>query len=265
VYDRKIVTVTEDTTAKEALNAMHDAGTSCALLYANDGALMGVLDTPDVVRHVLRATTLVSHTAVRLLRQCVVASDAMTLNDVFKHLRNGTRYVAIASSSGGHQIVSQRSLVQAVLDAANENTTILEILSNTLCTAGIASFGRVVHVDDTACARHAFELMAAYGVTSLPICDPNGRVCGVISATDVLYARHDSSTLDTNVVHFVRGSRKDAMNDRPVNCVVSCRAEDTFMIALRTMLHHHVHHVYVLTSDDEAMGVVSFVDILRRL
>ena len=67
----------------------------------------------------------------------------------------------------------------------------------------------------------AIEKMAAYQVTSLPIMD-DGKACGVISATDILYARTDVATLHEDVLTYVQNSRNDASISRSANCIVSC-------------------------------------------
>jgi predicted transcriptional regulator len=111
-------------------------------------------------------------------------------------------------------------------------------------------------------ARDAFEKMAAYGITSLAIVDENFTAQGVISATDILYVRHDPEHLDLELTAYVSLSRAET-GAREANVVVSCTASDNFKDILRTMLHHNVHHVYVLDDEDRPCGVVSFLDILR--
>ena len=266
VYDRVIVRVRDSVTVREALGEMLAASAACALVYRGS-TLLGVMDTPDIVRHVLRATCLQTQSVARVLRPCVVASASLTIADVCAHMSGGTRYVAIEHTEGterAHQLVSQRSLARRVFDALDASPRMRRVLESTTPDA-LPSFGRVITVHEDAPARAAFERMAAYSITSLPLVDAAGATRGVISATDVLYARHDATLLDANVVDFVTASRKDARNARDVECVVSCRPSDDMVIALRIMLHHRVHHVYVLDWDGRPLGVVSFVDILKLL
>ena len=262
-YDRPIIKVDNECTVRVTLDTLHASGASCALVYDGD-RLVGVVDTPDVLRHVLRASSSMAQAAANMVRQCVVATPHLTVADICAHMRTGTRYVVIARASGGHQLVSQRSLARAVLDHFHRDVGMRTALTETT-TKDLPSFQRVIVLTHRRSAREAFEKMAAYGITSLPIVDDNGRACGVISATDVFYARHSSTHLEMNVLEFVSESRRDADNPRSADTVVTCRPGDDMVIALRTMLHHNVHHVYVVDSSVCPVGVVSFVDILRLI
>lgn len=262
-YDKRLVTLNEEMTVHHALDEMHSARATCALLYASDQTLLGVLDTPDVVRYVLRATVGAS-SARRLLRHCVIAPANVSVGEVCKHLRAGLRYIAVCSShstSPPHQIVSQRAMASAIIDAAHGDDPLLTSLSITVGEY-LDPLQTVLRVARTASAREAFELMSAYGITSLPIID-DGHACGVISATDVLHARHEARLLDDDVLSFVEQSRVESGVSRAANCIVSCRLDDDMLTVLRIMLHEEVHHVYVLDDHTMPVGVVSFVDILR--
>lgn len=263
VYDRIIVKITDDASVRAALESMHVSKASCALVYQGD-RLVGVLDTPDVLRHVLRASSSMAQSAARLLRQYTVASSSLTIEEVCSYMRTGTRHVVIQRESGGHQLVSQRSLTRVVFDACFDDTQMHTILSTTTASS-LPSFRRVIGVLSTATARNAFERMAAYGVTSLPIVDEAGTACGVISATDIFFARHDARSLDENVMKFVHLSRDDAEAEIRAECVVSCKPDDDMLVALRIMLHHKVHHVYVLDDQNKPVGIVSCIDILKLL
>lgn len=266
-YDKRLVSLHEGVSVSEALEAMHSARVTCALFYGSDGTLLGVFDTPDVVRYLLRCDTAIQTTSARrVLRQCVVAPAHVSLSEVCKHLRAGLRYVAVCSDSGGHQIVSQRAVAAALVEASggDDAGSLGHVLSDKLVRDVLDESRHVVTCADTACAREAFVLMAAYGITSVPVVDHSGHACAVISATDVLYARRDASArFDLNVLAYLAQSRSDAAVARPVHTIVSCSRDDDVLGVLRLMMHEEVHHVYVLDAYDVPTGVVSFVDLLK--
>jgi predicted transcriptional regulator len=136
-------------------------------------------------------------------------------------------------------------------------------LSEKISEVDIGKRNHLITCQDSCIAKEAFQLMAAYDVTSLPILDLEDSVCGVISATDILYARKDTSLLSDNVVSFVSQSRKDANVSRDVNSIVSCNLDDDLTTVLRIMMHEEVHHIYIL-QEDKLIGVISFVDILKH-
>lgn len=262
-YDKKLVVVHEDMTITDILERMHDAKSSCALMYTIDETLVGVLDTPDVIRFLLRSSSSVQSGSRRLIRQCVIANSLVSVSEICKDLCAGMRYIAVCSSLGGHQIVSQRAMVAALVQAANNDNSLSEKLSVQIKNIKKDKVN-VISCTIESTAREAFEIMAAYGITSLPILNTDKRACGVISATDVLYARTDPKFLEKNVNSFVTESRKEAGISRSINCIVSCQLNDKLLTVLRIMMHEEVHHIYVL-ENDIPLCVISFVDILRTL
>ena len=267
-FDVNSVVLDEKMNIGSVLDEMHRSKTTCALLYANDDSLIGVLDTPDVIRYFLRYSSAMSSSARRLIRQCIVAEKTTPLSDICKRLCTGIRYIAVESNESSprsHRIISQKAMVKVIVDAAKCDSCLSDLL-NQKNACDIKPYGwDTISCNHRNCARAAFQIMAAYGVTSLPIVhSENRKMIGVISATDVLYARKDISLLDKDVCIFVKESREDAENSRDVNCIVSAHCEETLINILELMMHESVHHVYIV-KDDFPINVVSFVDILRVL
>lgn len=266
-FDDNSVVLDEKMNIGSVLDEMHLSKTTCALLYANDDSLIGVLDTPDVIRYFLRYSSAMSSSARRLIRQCIVAEKTSSLSDICKHLCTGIRYIAVESNESlprNHKIISQKAMVKVIVDAAKCDSCLSELL-NQKNVCDIKPYGwDIISCSHHKSARDAFQIMAAYGITSLPIVTSDKKMIGVISATDVLYARKDISFLDKDVCVFVKESREDADNSRKVNSIVSAHNEETLINILKLMMHESVHHVYIV-KDDFPVNVVSFVDILRVL
>ena len=260
VYDRPIVRLSEDDTARDAMDALYREQCSCALVYDRSMCLLGVLDLMDLVRAVLRGDNM---PPVRsLLRACTVASHKLSLNEVCHHLKSGARYVGIApkAEEKTHQIVSQRAVAQALHEISTTDAPLRHALAQKIeekMTRGVVTCSK----DST--AKRAFQIMAMYGISSLPLCGVDEMAVGVISATDILYSRDDFARLEMCVSDYVRGSRSESKVAR--DPIVSCSASDTLYTALDIMLEKQVHHVYILDTDRRPIGVVSFVDILRRV
>lgn len=266
IYDRHLVDLREDENVADALRVLHEHRSSCALVSSTDGALVGVLDLLDVVRYMLRGCGTHGIQVRRLIRLCTVCSDDLTLSDICIHLRAASRHVAIRRENGSHTIVSQRSIAQALFEATtNDTSTLTEKLDVPLVRVPMPSFQNVITTTVASSARDAFHKMAAYNITSIPVCDDKGGVSGVISATDILYARTDTSLLNDNVLKYVEMSRNDAGNARPATSVVSCTMSHTMLDCLSIMLTNSVHHVYVLSDTNAPIAVVSFVDVIRQL
>ena len=260
IYDRPIVSLNENETAVEALRAMYENHSSCAIVKGDRDELLGMVDLLDVVRYILRGDKFESPTVRRMLRLCVVASDTALLSDVCEHLAAGNRHVAIAHPDGKHQIVSQRSVIQKLVhDDA-------QLLKTKLHDANLPSWKRVIIAYETWTARKAFENMVAYDITSLPVCDVETRTVDVISASDILHTCRTNFNLDKTIKACKEDSRKFTKKAAALpSTLISCTPEDTLAVALEKMLNENIHHVYVLDAHGSPVGVVSFVDVLRML
>lgn len=263
VYDRPIVSLNEDENAADALRTMHDTGSSCALIY-NGPTLIGVLDLLDVVRYMLRGCIAEDISVRKMVRICIVGGDGLNLNDICQHLKTGARHVAITREDSRHTIVSQRSLVQALYHVATHNSELESTFNLCLKDLGLPSYDKVITIASSTTAREAFQKMAAYDITSILVMDESGAR-GVISATDILYARLNTSLLDMDVMEYIESSRSDAQIKRSADTVICCRLRDRLHDAVSLMLSNNVHHIYVLDEEQQPVAVVSFVDVIRRI
>ena len=219
-YDKKLVTLDESVSVRDALATMHEAR-RVRVVYSTDGALLGVLDTPDAVRE-LRASADMGSSARRVLRQCTVAGPSVSVAEICKHLCAGMRYIATCDPRGGHQIVSQRAVAVPQAHAARDDE------GSRACSPARARARPRPHPPPARGAElrerreraPRFEPMAAYGISSVPVVGASGAACAVISATDVLYARDDAGLLDADVLDYLCAARADARVARAVHTIV---------------------------------------------
>lgn len=263
-YDKPIVKLHEHMSIHESLCNLHDSNRTSALVMSENNYCMGVVDTPDVIRYVLTPQSM-NESMKRMLRRCVIADSYASVNDIIVHLRNGMRYIAITGETitgeDDIQMVSQGAIVRIIV--SNTSSFISDIMETSIKTLQLGQ--RIpMHISNTDIAKNAFATMVAYGITSLPVLNGDGIAQGVISASDIFYARNSAEHLELPVLTYVAASRKEANISRDANCIVSCRTEDSLGTILRIMLHENIHHVYVL-EDGKPTGVISFVDILRIL
>lgn len=259
-YDKPLIHLNESISVSDALEQLHETNSTCALVFALNDDFLGVLELTDVLRYILSPRSMGD--SVRcVLKQYVVASAHVSGTDILKHMRNGIRYIAIEKDTG-FELVSQRTIIHRIV--YDDYKVGGNVWDKTVKELGLGTNQAMHSCRETDRAREAFKTMAAYGITSLPILNSAQRARGVISATDILYARSNSSLLEDTVIPFVRASRTDANNCRDVHCIVSCQPTDTLSVVLRLMFHEEVHHVYVIHKD-YAIGVISFIDVLRSL
>ena len=167
-YDKTLVVLDEKMDMRTALGQMHDSKANCALLYSSENVLLGTLDTRDIIRFVLRTSTSMHCSPRKAIRQCVVAPANVSVSEICGNLCSGIRYIAVCSSNGGHQLVSQRAMVAAIVEASIENDSLSTDLTAPVSNI-IGRWNNIVTCHTSDKAKRAFEKMAAYEITSLPV------------------------------------------------------------------------------------------------
>jgi len=111
----------------------------------------------------------------------------------------------------------------------------------------------VALVPDDTTAADAARKMADEGVGALPVCDVDGRLCGVVTdrdlAVQIVAERRDPES--TRLGELVDGSE-----------VVTIGADDSVEEAIRTMKDHAVRRLPVIDGHS-LVGMVSQADIAR--
>lgn len=107
-----------------------------------------------------------------------------------------------------------------------------------------------VLVDQT--VAEAAALFADESIGGAPVCDPRGRVVGMLTKTDVAecVAAHDTERLVEEV-----------MNPE----VISVGADERLDRAITLMAFEGVHRLVVLDADHRLVGIVTALDVLREL
>lgn len=102
----------------------------------------------------------------------------------------------------------------------------------------------------------AERLLREQAVSGLPVVEPDGRLVGVLSRTDLMRLVHDDPT--------------GAWHGRAVRTAMTAPAititpDDTLPDAAGRMEEHHVHRLVVVDLEDNArpIGVISTTDLVR--
>lgn len=262
VYDKPVLDVETSETVQSVFDRMYDARASYSIVKnPDDNSCIGLVDIPSLLRYLLspRSTDV---SIARAIRRCIVVPRTSSVALLMKHMCEGHRCVIIDNEDSTYQISSQRAFIRYLLEHKNERMQ--RHLLKTLDDLSIGSKQEIITCLDTFTASEAFFMMCAYDITSLPIVDTDGLMCGVIGASDMLYICKDMSRIDLPVVQFVSESRMNAMITRDVSNVVTCYRTDTLHTVLDAMMNQSVHHVYIV-DDGLPTGVVSFVDIIRAI
>src|SRR3978361_2260405 len=105
----------------------------------------------------------------------------------------------------------------------------------------------------TSVDQAAWALCAAR-VGGAPVRDGMGRLLGVIS-------RSDLTDPERNPAGFGRGTVRDLMTP----ALLTLRASDVAMNAVRLMVREDIHRIIVLDDHGELVGILTSTDIMRAL
>jgi CBS domain-containing protein len=112
----------------------------------------------------------------------------------------------------------------------------------------------VVRHDDT--LETAERLLTAYRVTGLPVVEPDGRLVGVLSRTDLVPAGGTMrALLRENVRHLLVGELMTAP-------AITVPMTATLLEAARVMHEHRIHRLVAVDENGRPIGVLSASDFV---
>lgn len=263
VYDKPLLRLTTSDTVQDAMHSMHEQGARYTIVSKeeDDSALLGVVDVPSLMRYALSPRS-TDASVRRAVRHCPCVDHVESVWSIVRFMVEGSRCVAVRHRDGTLSLSSQRLVIRRLIDS---DEVPMRCLTSTLGELDLGTECDVITCADTFKASEAFFMMCAYDITSLPIVDSEGCICGVIGASDLLNVGFDTSRLAAPVLEFVDESRTAACVNRCVDDVVTCRSTDTLRDVLDTMMRECVHHIYIVSPVGVPTSVVSFVDVLRVL
>jgi CBS domain-containing protein len=120
--------------------------------------------------------------------------------------------------------------------------------------------------------RDVAAILAAHGISGLPVCDAERRVMGVVSEADILFKEHDplegrrggplawlaDGTLATAVAKADARTARDAMTTPPV----TIRPHQSVAEAARVMTERRINRLPVV-KDGVLVGIVTRADLVR--
>jgi CBS domain-containing protein len=132
-----------------------------------------------------------------------------------------------------------------------------------------------VSIRDSATVAEAITLLTDKGVSAVPVIDQAGRPVGVLSKTDIVVhdrekALHPAPASGPPGGVAATGAAGDAaalprVRDLMTPAVFSVRREAPAGKVVEEMLGLNVHQLFVVDPDGVLTGVISALDVLRRL
>lgn len=99
-------------------------------------------------------------------------------------------------------------------------------------------------------------LFATEHVSGAPVRDPDGRVIGILSKTDLVDPMRRAQRA---------GTRAGTVGEAMTPAVYAVRPGDPVIEAARIMLAREVHRVVVLDEDGDLAGILTAMDVLRAV
>ena len=104
-------------------------------------------------------------------------------------------------------------------------------------------------------AAEAIGYLSRHGFGAAPVIDDAGRPIGVLSIWDVISHQQDVGNV----------ADKALVRDLMTPCVYSVKQDSPARTPISHLLSLNVHHVFVVDDDGVMVGVISALDVLRKL
>lgn len=143
----------------------------------------------------------------------------------------------------------------------------------TLCASDVM-IADPICVEPSATLRQLARILDEYDISGAPVVDPQGRVIGVVSKTDLI-RRCAQGIVDVPpaLLFEVLGEQSDEEAElipEPLVCVQDFMSEDPLTVApetsaesvARIMFESRVHRVIVVDDDRMPLGVITSLDLL---
>ena len=112
-----------------------------------------------------------------------------------------------------------------------------------------------ISLDDSTKASEAARVLTSSGCGAAAVIDEAGRPIGVVSQTDLLiHARGHGLAEDATPIR-----------DLMTTAVFSLRTDSPVRSVIEQFLALHVHHLFVMDASGTLVGVISPVDVLKKL
>eukprot|EP00440_Ansanella_granifera_P066314 gb/GFBE01071926.1/.p1 GENE.gb/GFBE01071926.1/~~gb/GFBE01071926.1/.p1 ORF type:complete len:309 (+),score=64.57 gb/GFBE01071926.1/:1-927(+) len=247
------------------------------------GKLLGLLDTLDIVAHVVEAEAagqrqlrdqsihnLMGKGSRRAGGSVPTASLEDALHEVVDIVAGPARRVVVMDAEGRPcSIITQSTVIQFLHEKKDEMKEFMHSRpAKEFCTHG------AITISDQETALHAFELLASKGVSSVAIVDQEGRAITVVSATDLVMglglmgdmSMALSQLRTRNIVFFVGDSRRpDHHMSHTRAAIIAVDPEMPMDQVIEKFAKTRVHRMIVTAGDRKPIGVLSLSDVCKSL
>lgn len=100
----------------------------------------------------------------------------------------------------------------------------------------------------------AATTLSNMGVSGAPVCDPQGRVIGVVSKSDIVAKLADG-----------RSSAELRVGDLMTSKVFSVRPGDVLGGAIRRFVAENIHRLMVVDEEQHLLGILTPMDVLKAI
>ena len=123
----------------------------------------------------------------------------------------------------------------------------------------------------------AIRVMDRENLSAIPVVDAGGRVCGILSNSDLVSFAYDLQS-DISVLPFVSNVVRDSMinalsednqsakvTKAMTDDVESVKPQDEISTAARIMTEMSIHHLPVVNQEHQPIGMIAASDIVRTV
>ena len=256
-YDRTVLNFEENHTLKTFVQKLHQNNCCCGIIYNENREIVSILDTIDIVGYLLRYGYDENEKVSACMQKLVFVYDTCNLQDITQYLKSGFRYIIVKSTiDESTSIVSQGSVLRYLYK--NNHISVTK-LKHSISDLKICTRQTIIYGNENDNVLETYEIMLQHNITSIPILDNCRKCVFVLSIHDVIKAIVNDLPFDIPCIEFGKRLHEDKFN------AILSSSEQSLQHVLDLMITHKIHHVYIHDDEEQIIGVISYVDIIKIL
>jgi len=259
---RGVVRVEETDTLEHALKLMKKENVSSVAVGSSDCNYTGILSTWDIIAHLCFGPEPLQHKIssikcgeVKTSLLIMEASDSLETflhaDQLFKAYR-----CLVKTRDDEYEMLTTSDVVFGVYSRLLEGENVLQDKGCTKLKDSKIYSSPVTSVPSTITVRDGLEVIYKNNLNAVAVVDEEGKLVETLSASDLRGLTAETvGTIEQPITSFFVEKREQQ----------TVTEEATLNQIIKKCVAHQVHRVWVVNSDYQPIGVVSFSDVISAL
>jgi len=276
-----VIEVPEDMSVRRILHILLQNSVICACVYKieNDTKVYtGMINMSSAARFIIQCKVASVNVSVRralgTFNYIKTDEDKMIcIDDILEIMsRDNVYHIALYNDKVGvYSILSQRSLLRHLLLLSKLPTSLQD-----LCVSDL-NIQDCIPIKQDITAKNALSILAHNTIHSAPIIDRDGKLCDVISVSDICILANNrmrkwvdniNVLLEQKVTDYIQKSRNYYFETKRATApgqLVTCGIYTGVNDVIASLIHNNVHQVYIVDDNNKPLGIVNYSQIVSKI